>query len=138
MKTQTQLTIPLPVKIYVVLVGVIGLMFAFSSYFNPAQISPAADMTNPATRLAFYTVGSTVLALSIGLLLAILSNRPQSLILLLVVRTLAALQDFIIALVLGLGWGLMAFQALVFILGAASVVKLFGMIQAAAKEMGYQ
>ena len=139
MKTpQTHLTIPPAIKLYVGFVGLFGLLFAFSSYFSPAQISPAADMSNPATRLAFYTIGSTVLALTIGLLLAILSNRPQSLILLLVVRTLAALQDFFIAFVLGLGWILMAVQAVIFILGVMSVVKLFGMIQAAGKQMENQ
>lgn len=64
-------TIPLSIKLFSGFVALFGLMFAFSSYFNPTQAYPTADMSNPATRLAFYTIGATVSGLSVGLFLAI-------------------------------------------------------------------
>ena len=126
-------TIPLPIKLFGGFVALFGLIFAFSSYFNPTQIAPAADMTDPATRLAYYTVGATVLGLSLGLFLAIFSNRPKSMALMLIVRTFVALLDLTNALILGLGIGLVAFQSMLIILGAVSIVKLFNIIQQAEK-----
>lgn len=126
--------IPLAIKLFAGFIGLFGLLFAFSSYFNPTQAAPTADMSNPATRLAFYTVGATVSGLSVGLFLAIFSNRPKSMALILIVRTVIAVQDFFIAIALGLGAGLVAFQASIVILGIASIVKLFGIIQAADKQ----
>ena len=127
-------TIPLIIKIFGGFLGLFGLLFAFSIYFNPAQIAPTAMMDNAATRLAFYTVGATVSGLSVGLFLAILSNRPKSMALILIVRVVIAIQDFFIAITLGLGAGLIAFQATVVLLGIASIVKLFNIIQAAEKR----
>ena len=126
--------IPLPIKLFAGFVALFGLMFAFSSYFNPTQIAPAADMSNPATRLAFYTVGATVSGLSLGLFLAIFSNRPKSMALMLIVRVFVAVLDLVNALILGLGVGLAAFQAFIIIFGAASIVKLFNLIKTAEKR----
>jgi hypothetical protein len=126
-------TIPLPIKLFAGFVALFGLMFAFLNYFSPAQFAPTADMTNPATRLAFYTVGATVLGLSLGLFLAIFSNRPKSMALMLIVRTFVAMLDLVNALVLSLGIGLVAMQSAYVILGVASIVKLFNIINAAEK-----
>lgn len=131
--TKPENTIPLPIKLFAGFIGLFGLMFAFFSYFNPTQAYPTADMSNPATRLAFYTVGATVSGLSLGLFLAIFSNRPKSMALMLIVRVFVALQDFFIAITLGLGVGLIAFQAAIILLGIASIVKLFNIIQAGEK-----
>jgi len=122
-------SIPTLIKIYAGLVGMIGLLFAFAGYFNPTQMAPDATLNTVGNRLAFYTIGSTVSALSIGLFLAILSNRPKSMALMLIVRVVAAIQDFIIAIVLSLGAGLVAFQAVISLLGIASIVKLFQIIR---------
>ena len=69
-------TIPFSIKLFGGFVGLFGLMFVFASYFNPTQMAPSADLSNSATRLAFYTVGATVSGVSLGLFLAIFSNRP--------------------------------------------------------------
>ena len=53
--------------------------------------------------------------------------------LMLIVRTVIAVQDFFIAITLGLGVGLVAFQATIVLLGTASIMKLFRIIQAAEK-----
>ncbi len=127
-------SIPLAIKLFAGFVGLFGLMFAFFSYFSPTQTYPTADMSNPATRLAFYTIGATVSGLSLGLFLAIFSNRPKSMALMLIVRTVIAVQDFFIAITLGLGVGLIAFQATIVLLGIVSIVKLFNIIQAAEKH----
>lgn len=126
-------SIPLTIKLFSGFVAVFGLMFAFANYFSPTQIAPTADMANPATRLAFYTVGATVLGLSLGLFLAIMSNRPKSMALMLIVRTFIAILDLTNALILGLGIGLVAFQSFIIVLGGASIVKLFNIIQQAEK-----
>jgi hypothetical protein len=126
-------SIPLPIKLFSGFVALFGLMFVYSSYFNPTQFAPAADMTNPATRLAFYTVGATVSGLSLGLFLAIFGNRPKSMALMLIVRVFVAALDMVNALILGLGMGLIGFQAFVIIFGGASIVKLFNIIQAEEK-----
>lgn len=126
-------TTPLPIKAFSGFVALFGLLFALSSYFNPTQFAPAADITNPATRLAFYTVGATVLGLSLGLFLAIISNRPKSMALMLIVRTFVALLDLVNALILGLGIGLVAFQLVIIVLGTASIIKLFNIIQTEEK-----
>ena len=126
--------IPLAIKIFGGFLGLFGLLFAFSSYFNHAQIAPTAMMDNAATRLAFYTVGATVSGLSIGLFLAIFSNRPKSMALILIIRVVIAIQDFFIAITLGLGVGLIAFQAAIILLGIVSIVKLFNIIQVAEKH----
>lgn len=125
--------IPLPIKLFSGFVALFGLIFAFSSYFNPTQFAPTADMTDPATRLAFYTVGATVLGLSLGLFLAMMSNRPKSMALMLIVRVFVALLDLVNALILGLGIGLVASQSVIIVLGAASIVKLFNIIQTEEK-----
>lgn len=131
--TKFENTIPLSIKLFAGFIGLFGLLFAFSSYFNPTQMASTADMSNPATRLAFYTVGATVSGLSVGLFLAIFSNRPKSMALILIVRTVIAIQDLGIAITLGLGAGLIAFQSAIIILGIASIVKLFNIIQTAEK-----
>jgi hypothetical protein len=62
--TKLENSIPVAIKVYGGFLGLFGLLFAFSSYFNPSQFAPDAMMDNVATRLAFYTVGATVLGLS--------------------------------------------------------------------------
>lgn len=123
-------SIPLAIKIFAGIVALMGLMFSFTGYFNPAQLSPGASWDQPATLLASATIGSMGLGLSVGLLLAILSNRPQSMALILIMRSLMAVQDLAIAIVLGLGPVLIVFQSLVSLLGILSVVKLFRIIRA--------
>jgi len=91
-------------------------------------------LDNISIKLGFYTTGGLVVALSIGPVLAILSNRPKSMALILIVRTLAALQDLTIAIVLGLGAGLIVFQVIVGLFGIASVVKLFSIINTTEKQ----
>ncbi|HUN23653.1 MAG TPA: hypothetical protein PK299_11025 [Anaerolineales bacterium] len=126
--------IPLPIKLFSGFVALFGLLFAFTSYANPAQLSPMADMTNPATRLAFYTVGATVIGLSLGLFLAIFSNRPKSMALMLIVRTCVAVLDLLNALILGLGFGLALYQTIIILLGGASIFQLFRIIQSSEKK----
>lgn len=49
-------------------------------------------------------------------------------------RVVAALQDLVIAIVLGLGLGLVMSQVVVSMLGIVCVVKLFSIINAAEKQ----
>jgi len=132
--TKTENSTPLAIKVFGGLMALLGLLFSFSSYFNPAQISPGAVLDNPSIQLAFYTVGAMSLGLSVGLALAILSNRPKSMALILIVRTVIALQDLAIAIILGLGGVLIGFQVIVSLFGIASIVKLFNIIQATDKH----
>lgn len=133
-KVSLENAIPLPIKFFAGFIGLFGLFFAFSSYFDPTRIAPDALMSNDATRLAFYTVGATVIGLSVGLFLAILSNRPKSMALMLIVRTVVAIQDFFIAIKLDLGLGLVLFQLVVVTFGVASIVKLFKVIHVEEKK----
>lgn len=127
-------SIPVAIKIYAGVIAVLGLFFAYASYFNPALVSPGAVLDNTSIKLAFYTTGGLVVSLSVGLALAILSNRPKSMALILIVRVVAALQDLTIAIVLGLGTGLVVSQVIVSLLGIISIVKLFSIINAAEKQ----
>ena len=45
-------TIPLAIKIFAGIIALIGLMFSFSGYFYPAQLSPGASWDHPSTLLA--------------------------------------------------------------------------------------
>ena len=128
MKTSAD-AIPLAIKIFAGIIALIGLMFSFAGYFNPTQLSPGASLAHPSTLLASATIGSMSLGMSVGLLLAILSNRPQSMALILIVRSLMAIQDLAIAIVLGLGPGLIAFQGIISLLGILSIVGLFKIIR---------
>ena len=55
------------------------------------------------------------LGLSVGMLLAIFINKPMTLIL--IERSLMAVQDLAIAITMGLGAGLIVFQSVVSLLG---------------------
>lgn len=132
--TKLKNPIPVSIKVYAGIVAALGLFFAFAVYFNPAQVSDGAVLDNTSIKFAFYTVGASSLGLGVGLILAILSNRPKSMALMLITRTAVAVQDMIIAIVLATGTGRVAFQVVIVIFGIASIVKLFNIIQAAEKQ----
>lgn len=127
-------SIPLAIKIYGGVVALLGLLFVYACYFNPAQISPGAVLDNTSIKLAFYTAGALAFSLSVGLALAIISNRPKSMALILIVRVVVALQDLAIAVILGLGVRLVIFQVIISLLGIAAIIKLFSLIRTAEHQ----
>ncbi|MBI3241259.1 MAG: hypothetical protein HYZ49_03090 [Chloroflexi bacterium] len=134
--TKLESSIPGAIKIYAGIGAALSLFFAFAVYFNPAQVSDGAVLDNTSIKFAFYTAGASSLGLGVGLILAILSNRPKSMALMLITRVVVAIQDMLIAIVLATGTGRVAFQAVIVIFGIASIVKLFTIIRSAEKQAG--
>lgn len=128
--------VPLFVKIVGLALAAFAMLFGASCVFNPAQIAPGVNLAAAGVRLAFYTIGGMTVGLAVGLVLAVMSGRAESLVLILIVRVVMAIMDLIIALALSLGPALVILQLVFIAACGASLAVLFNAIRAASQTIG--
>lgn len=87
--------IPTWIKIFGWILIVFGILFVFKACFAPTRIFADADMTQNVQR--FFILGMVIrdIALIIGLALAILSNRPKPMALMLIIRFIIEFADLV-------------------------------------------
>ncbi|MFN8414328.1 MAG: hypothetical protein U0Z26_18250 [Anaerolineales bacterium] len=120
--------IPVWVKVIAWLLVLPGLFFAFACYTNPSMIFPSADLSTPALQYGYFSTASRAAAMVLVLVLAILSNRPESLALAFIMRLATEIQDGIVSVVTG-GTSMLGFIGIVIVLEIACIITLFRVIR---------
>lgn len=93
--------IPKEVKLFTWLLILAGVFFAWVFLFNPGLAFPGAQITDYSSKLGFYSTGVRVISSVAGLVIAVLSNRPGWLALMLVTRLIIETGDILVGLATG-------------------------------------
>ena len=125
--------IPVWIKVIAWLLVLPGLFFAFACYTNPSMIFPSADLSTPALQYGYFSTASRAAAMVLVLVLAILSDRPESLALAFIMRLGTELQDAYVSVATG-STSTLGFIGVVIVLEIACLVTLFRVIRQKEKS----
>lgn len=125
--------IPKEVKLFTWLLILAGLFFTWVFLFRPGLVFPGAAITDYSSQLGFYSTGVRVIGSVAGLVIAVLSNRPGWLALMLITRLIIETGDILVGLVTGGTMSNNILIGVIALLELLAVVRLFQVMRGEAK-----
>lgn len=96
----SNLSIPVPIKIFTWLLIVAGSFFFYVYTFNPSISFPNANLDTYSAKLGFASTGVRIMGSVLALLISVVANNPRWLFITLVSRVFIELGDAVVGLLL--------------------------------------